>query len=410
MKRIPLTLLSASCGENMGKIKLDPSNATTIAKTGGKGAFVCGYCGHTIVDGQHLPRFSNAAGYCNNCSWLNHLTKPAKYPEMYEILLKQPSTPNEFIGRKHSFVDSGPYTSFLRPLNEKLNAYWAQYQLARPDVLYHYTTIAGLIGIVQSGSVWATDIRFLNDSTELQYARDILLSRIKEEIAAQAISSPHKIFWERATEVFKARPSDYRFISCFCEDGDLLSQWRGYAGGTGGLSIGFDSRIVNVVSAKNPAVFLRRVLYEPRIQAEIFNQIISEVNACITQNTSGKTTEEQSNIIAYIGHIFGTLVEELLYAFKHPSFYEEKEWRLVITADLSNNLNSLLFRTSNASIIPYTEIRYPIMPRCPLLPIRKVIQGPASNKDFGRIAVISLLTKHSYEHVEIEDSKVPLRF
>ena len=28
--------------------------------------------------------------------------------------------------------------------------------------------------------------------------------------------------------------------ACFCEKGDLLSQWRGYAGGTGGFAIGID--------------------------------------------------------------------------------------------------------------------------------------------------------------------------
>lgn len=409
MKKVPLTLISASCAENMGKIKLDAPN-TAIAKTGGKGAFVCGFCGYTLIEGMHLPNFSNAAGYCNNCGWINHLTKPAKYPHAYDLFLKRTPSPDNFIGRKHSFVDSGPYTSFLGPLNTSLYTYWAQYQFARPDVLYHYTTIAGLIGIIQSGAVWATDIRFLNDSTELQYARDILLKRIEEETAGQASSNAHRIFWERAKEVFKSRPSDYRFISCFCEDGDLLSQWRGYAGGTGGFSIGIDSSVVNSVSANDQGIFLRRVIYDPETQIGIFNHIISEVNVCINKNTSGKGEEEQSNIIAYIGHIFGTIVEELLYSFKHPSFYEEKEWRLVVTTDLMNDLGSLLFRTSNASIIPYTEIKYPVAPRCPLLPIKKVIQGPAANKDFGRIAVISLLTKFGYEHVDIEDSNVPLRF
>jgi hypothetical protein len=30
------------------------------------------------------------------------------------------------------------------------------------------------------------------------------------------------------------------YITCFCEDGDLLSQWRGYAD-PGGYAIGFDA-------------------------------------------------------------------------------------------------------------------------------------------------------------------------
>jgi hypothetical protein len=36
----------------------------------------------------------------------------------------------------------------------------------RPKILYHYTSGSGLIGILQSKSIWATSIRFLNDSNE----------------------------------------------------------------------------------------------------------------------------------------------------------------------------------------------------------------------------------------------------
>ncbi|KQV50324.1 hypothetical protein ASC95_13135 [Pelomonas sp. Root1217] len=36
--------------------------------------------------------------------------------------------------------------------------------------LFHYTTSAGLLGIVQSGSIWATEARYLNDATELSNA------------------------------------------------------------------------------------------------------------------------------------------------------------------------------------------------------------------------------------------------
>ena len=39
-----------------------------------------------------------------------------------------------------------------------------------PDVLYHYTTQAGLLGIIQSKQIWATSVLFLNDTTEINYA------------------------------------------------------------------------------------------------------------------------------------------------------------------------------------------------------------------------------------------------
>ena len=38
------------------------------------------------------------------------------------------------------------------------------------DVLYHYTTEAGLTGIVESDTIGATDVHFLNDWTEFRVA------------------------------------------------------------------------------------------------------------------------------------------------------------------------------------------------------------------------------------------------
>jgi hypothetical protein len=32
--------------------------------------------------------------------------------------------------------------------------------------------------------------------------------------------------------------------ACFCTNGDLLSQWRGYAGGVGGYAIGFPTDVL----------------------------------------------------------------------------------------------------------------------------------------------------------------------
>ncbi len=409
MKNIPLTLVSDSCGEYMGKLKLN-SDKTVLIKTEGTGSFVCGYCHSSLIEGQYLPNLSNAAGICNNCGWLNNLTKPAKYPELYTRLLKSPANPDVFFGRKHSFVDIGPYTSFLTELNTNLYKYWSQYQRQRPPLLFHYTKIPGLIGILKEGNLWATDFRFLNDSSELEYARELIFNRIEKEISSREKSAKHRVFWERCKEVFKTRPSNYRFLLCFCENGDLLSQWRGYTGGSVGFCIGFDSTIINELSITDPGFFLRRVIYDPEIQLKIIDDIISQINECIEKNAIGRPAEEENNIIAYIGHVAGIIIEEFLYTFKHPSFYEEKEWRCVLTSGLSNDLEALKFRTSDASIVPYTELRFPVVNKCTLLPIKKIVQGPTANKDFGRIAVVSLLLKYAYDFVEVEDSSVPLRF
>ncbi len=48
-----------------------------------------------------------------------------------------------------------------------------------PSILYHYTTQKGLLGIIQSKTIWATDILYLNDTMELKYAVDLTLDMIK---------------------------------------------------------------------------------------------------------------------------------------------------------------------------------------------------------------------------------------
>ena len=39
-----------------------------------------------------------------------------------------------------------------------------------PDKLYHYTSLNGLLEIIRTKSIWATDILFLNDSSECKYS------------------------------------------------------------------------------------------------------------------------------------------------------------------------------------------------------------------------------------------------
>jgi hypothetical protein len=44
--------------------------------------------------------------------------------------------------------------------------------------LYHYTTADGLLGIIQTGQVWATNILYLNDASELSDARAIVQNEL----------------------------------------------------------------------------------------------------------------------------------------------------------------------------------------------------------------------------------------
>ena len=53
---------------------------------------------------------------------------------------------------------------------EALAAYSESIMVRPVPTLYHYTSMSGLAGILESRTVWATEFGALNDTSELTYA------------------------------------------------------------------------------------------------------------------------------------------------------------------------------------------------------------------------------------------------
>src|SRR5712691_7887648 len=62
-------------------------------------------------------------------------------------------------------------------------------------------------------------------------------------------------------------------ITCFCENGDLLSQWRGYSAHGYGYSLGFDTTILRERAASSGFI-LGRCIYDPMVQDKIINEAV----------------------------------------------------------------------------------------------------------------------------------------
>ena len=52
-----------------------------------------------------------------------------------------------------------------------------------PKTIYHYTTRAGLQGILQSNTLWASHSQFLNDPAELNYAHGLVTTELQRRTA-----------------------------------------------------------------------------------------------------------------------------------------------------------------------------------------------------------------------------------
>jgi hypothetical protein len=64
------------------------------------------------------------------------------------------------------------------------------------------------------------------------------------------------------------------------------------------------------------------------------------------------------------------------------------------------------YRDSRFGLIPYLKYSS----RLGELPIVKVVQGPRSEPELSKEALLGFLAKHRYERVRVCLSKVPLRF
>ena len=104
-----------------------------------------------------------------------------------------------------------------------------------PELLFHYTSVEGFIGIITSKTLWASDMLSLNDAAEASYATNLIF----ETLTAHHSEIPSEAVANLKTQLNYLFPSYTPFIACFCEQDDLLSQWRGYGNQGEGLAIGF---------------------------------------------------------------------------------------------------------------------------------------------------------------------------
>jgi hypothetical protein len=145
-----------------------------------------------------------------------------------------------------------------------------------PRILYHYTGQNGILGIIEHAELWATKIQYMNDSTEFGLALSLARAQLENLIHQQGKSDAEtskKVAYKQLLESLSGLDNINIFATCFCANGDLLSQWRGYTGGTQGYAIGFDSKILKQIS-ESKGFTLGRCIYDVEVQRILVHQAI----------------------------------------------------------------------------------------------------------------------------------------
>src|SRR5208283_106971 len=128
----------------------------------------------------------------------------------------------------------------LEAAKEDLKAAWLEESPPEPEhppaELFHYCGVDGFHGIVTEKMLWLSDVFTLNDASEMLYAREI----VDEVLKSQNPRPPWLKDIKPESEFLDVASKWGMYVSCFCAEGDLLSQWRGYGAQGGGFALGFD--------------------------------------------------------------------------------------------------------------------------------------------------------------------------
>ena len=275
-------------------------------------------------------------------------------------------------------------------------AFTAHSNAKLPEVLYHYTGQAGLLGIIQNAELWATKVRYMNDATEFNHAlalaSEILDSLIADEHARKLAGTTLRRSLQGLEDI-------NIFTACFCKDGDLLSQWRGYATEGGGIAIGFDAPELKSTAAR-AGFALGACIYDAALQRCAVTEAIEH---CIAEEIASRNNWGFHGPLADVIFRIGAF-------FKDSSFREEKEWRLVSPVIMFRDERTD-FRRGRSMVTPFYKL--PILHE-DNLPIRHVIIGPCPNMELAKSAVTMLLMQHGnhgplYGQRISFGSKIPFR-
>lgn len=261
-----------------------------------------------------------------------------------------------------------------------------------PNVVYHYTTADGLLGILRSGTIWATNARYMNDASEIIYGRNLVRDVLREE--AEGETGHFRTWLEDFVDlVERVHEGHDTYLACFCESGDLLSQWRAYGSGRG-FAAGFrGAALANL----EPSTLLR-VEYDPQVQ----QGGVRETVRIHLRHLRAAVKEKRGSDVPAISGAFALMLTLWVAALKHPSFAEEREWRLMPLAQIY----PVLVRSDRGWLRPYIEI--PLAPNDGATPLVSITHGPSPHPELEKRS-LTLVLGERYADVAINGSSAPLR-
>ena len=294
------------------------------------------------------------------------------------------------------------------------------------DLLYHYTDNRGLVGILTSGELWFSDIRFLNDARELDVARDIIAHNIwkvanqhrgkwiedecaseQYEIMVKNIISTVCANWHRWSKI--PEPNTTPFIFSMTTNPDSLSQWRAY--GEGEYCIAFHaSRLLEIIEGAE-LVKVAYVKNPEDIKFGVYGMNDFFINHLAhIDKSSGMIHPEvlHDGASEFFHRHHGSLYDRrFLVKYKDFGFHEEDERRLLLHIDPSTD-DRVIFSANGPYRRPRVRVRI-FEPGDGFSVVNEIKVGPGLNQELARAALDVLFASTHCDGIKVSASTIPYR-
>lgn len=260
--------------------------------------------------------------------------------------------------------------------------------------LYHYTDQNGFLSIIKNRNLWASQIQFLNDKNEYSLAFNIASRLLSERIKENPNNS---LTLKRFLFSLEHVKSINYCVCSFTENGDLLSQWRGYANSSCGYSIGFDETQLKQILDKSN-LYLSKCIYDLSEQENLVLRVIEDSLEKFADYD--EPSPDNEILTSKSAEHFKNEISKLAPIIKDSAFSEECEWRIFGRIKFTD----LSYRASKSMLIPYY-----IVDLNPLFHhlVKEIIIGPTPHQELARNSTSSFIV-NQFPPESDEDNHSPI--
>ena len=279
------------------------------------------------------------------------------------------------------------------------------------DIIWHYTDGTGFLGILQSATIYATQVSSLNDRNETKYATDLFKKSVEELRAAKKDDEVARAFLNGVLEYTKDNPdapthgTSKFFVSCFSAEEDDLSQWDRY-GKQNGYAIGFYARGFR----RSPISSIYRVVYDRAAQEKVSKELAEATLRFFIEGLKGERLQDPQKWAEEFFLAWDEWIYKLAPLAKDPQWKAENEFRLVHKLD-GSDFSRVRFQQKATMLGRYLPISTPqwVKHRTPRLPVAKIFIGPGNHSAFTRVSVLLLLEQLGYVNIPVEVTNISLQ-